>query len=153
METRIINIDGSDDVQIICRSCWKINTIWITGRYVAGKEYKLKCKCGEVSVIKFERRRNPRKKENVLGVVYSQGTEYLVDVIDLSINGCCFIYKDSRCKSKLGDKVTIRFKLPNYDSDFIECSAIVRNTSDRVGIEFINITERVKRSLGFHFLA
>jgi hypothetical protein len=64
---------------------------------------------------------------------------------------CFLLYSDNKCKPHLGDKLRIRFKLDNPELDLIECSAIVRNSGERVGVEFVDLTYRVRRMLGFYF--
>jgi hypothetical protein len=101
--------------------------------------------------VKFEKRGNPRQNTTLIGVVNLNDNEYLVDITDLSIEGCSFVLVDNRCKLALRDKLRIRFKLDSPEFDLIECSAIVRYFGEWVGVEFVDLTDRVKRTLGSHF--
>jgi hypothetical protein len=151
VDTRIIHIYGIGDVDIVCPRCWKIGKISVSNIPTTEKKYKLKCKCGETSVVKFEKRGNPRQNTTLIGVVNLNDNEYLVDITDLSIGGCSFVLVDNRCKLALRDKLRIRFKLDSPEFDLIKCSAIVRYFGERVDVEFVDLTDRVRKTLESHF--
>ena len=62
------------------------------------------------------------------------------------------MYEDMRFKPKAEDEILIRFKLDIPDSDLLECAAVVRNVGRKVGVEFVDNTERIKRILRIHFM-
>ncbi len=151
MDVRTVFIHEKQDVEIVCHHCWKIGTLPVPGIPKDCKEYKIKCQCGNSWIVKFERRRHLRKDMNSFGVIDWGGNEYFVNITGLSLSGCSLTSGDGRLKLNIGDHIHIRFRLDNVHSDLIECSAIVRNSGVRVGVEFTDMDEKMKRTLGFHF--
>ncbi len=152
MDSRIVCIYGKKDVEIVCPRCMRIGSISCENIPRGGKEYKLKCKCGESSIIQFEKRRHLRKSLNSIGVISNNGDEYIVNITGLSLSGCSFTCRDDRLKLNAGDKIRIRFRLDNANSDMIESSAIIRNIRVEIGIEFIDTSEKMKKTLAFYFM-
>jgi hypothetical protein len=154
VDIRVIQVSGEQNVEIVCSNCWKIGSIPVARIPTAGKKYKIKCKCGGTSIVRFEKRRHHRKTKNLFGVVIINGRELLVDIKDLSINGCSFTHSESGRKWDIGNKLSVRFRLDNPHSDLIECFGIVKNLHEpRIGVEFINIPDQVRKILGFHFFS
>ncbi len=153
MATRVIHIYGKEVVEVECPHCFKVNKIPVERIPFVGKEYTFKCKCGDTSIVRFEQRRHLRKSKKLVGAIDVKGVEYLVDITGLSVSGCSFLNTDTRCKLNIGDKLHIRFRLDNPRSDLIECSAIVRNMREQVGVEFIDVKDLDKKILTFHFMA
>ena len=138
----------------MCVKCGNTRQIAIASLPVVRNLYKIKCKCGHTFTVLFNKRKSERKKTSFSGGYSLENSlrEDIIQIVDLSRTGLCFTRNDG-IRLKVGQSVSIRFRLYGVDSDLFECSAVIRNlTEDRVGAEFVNMSKSKQTMLGFYLL-
>ena len=103
---------------------------------------KCKCKCGHVFRVLVERRRNYRKSVDLLGMCtylnkYGNPQRSLIKILDISTTGLQFSM-NSLPGFKVGDKITVEFKLDDREHTQIKENGVVsRILSQKVGLQFL----------------
>jgi hypothetical protein len=153
MDIPTICVAGKETADLVCSKCGNSRQIFLAGLPDAGNVFKIKCRCGYSYRLMFDKRRFNRKKTCLKGVYSSSDNrmyEDIIDIIDLSMTGLCFSRIDNRDLYN-GQIVFIRFRLDNHQVDKVNCKAIVRHAcNNRVGIEFLDLSPKVQRTIGFY---
>jgi hypothetical protein len=154
MDFITFNIASKEYIDLSCPKCGNTKRVIISKTPNIGRVYKITCKCHHHFFAVFDRRKHRRKKLDLVGT-YSLSrsfTDNIINIIDLSSGGLAFVRTDKN-KLSIGDKISIRFNLDNPDGDLIECTAIIRNISNKkVSAEFVNMKGKMQTTLGFYLL-
>lgn len=150
-----IPVGADGEALVHCDACGRTKKISGVHETYAGKSVRVKCSCGAVFQVLFERRRYYRKDVNLPGT-YARaevpGWEREMFVEDLSLGGLSFRTVEPH-SLRDGDIVKVRFRLNDTHGTWIHKSVVVRSVRDRtVGAEFVN-DGPPDRALGFYLLA
>jgi len=152
MEVKKIYVTGNDQATIICDSCGKWKTANVA-RYVnLNKPVKIRCGCGAVFSVEFERRQFYRKKVGLHGTCFIDGTdEEQIFIEDISAGGLGFTINKGTVQK--GDTLSVEFTLDDNARSTVSEDVIVRSVKDRlIGAEFVGHSEHSKKVLGFYLL-
>ncbi len=149
-----MNVAKKEMVELKCLKCENSRQVTTAGIQGDGNIYKIKCKCGASYSVAFDRRRFIRKRTQLYGTYSIENSvkDEIANIVDISKGGLCFIGKRYN-NLKKDQIITIRFVLDNSDMTPIECKAIIRTVKDqRIGIDFLELSEGIRKTLGFYFL-
>lgn len=111
---------------------------------------KVKCKCGNIFSVSIDRRAYYRKSVRLNGA-YNNVNEIII--IDLSMSGIRFKYKNNIPNIAIDDQANLSFILDNKSQTIIRTIAEIRYISDKIfGAEFQKLDKHLKKDLWYYLL-
>lgn len=140
--------------------CGKTRTLDMSQFQKRITEVKVTCTCGQTFTSEFDYRKRYRKAVNLYGSVTLSNKRICdIHIHDLSISGVGFeiigkenmLHVGDDIVCKLGDYITIKFRLDDVHKSQVDRTVVVRRIIDnQIGAEFCdNITDK---KLGFYLL-
>jgi DNA-directed RNA polymerase subunit RPC12/RpoP len=157
MSSQKVFISGKSEALIVCQKCGQTKTISADPADVGGKTAQIRCKnCGNSFKVVFETRSRYRKDTSLEGHFLRKdkgGDDFGHMVVhDLSMGGMRF-EPTGRTVFRVGDLLTIDFRLDDENKSMIRISAIVKSIGERdIGVEFMNLDEHTRKTLGFYLM-
>lgn len=153
-ETLHVFLNNQNEATFNCANCGNALTRDLSNvvHVQTAIRIKCKCKCGNVFRVLVDRRRNYRKIVNLLGMCHYPGKSgqtqrCLIKIIDISITGLHFS-TNRLPEFKVGDKITVEFKLDDREKTEIrETACVKRIRSNKIGLEFVTLEHRRKLTL------
>lgn len=153
MEPLKVYVNERDEATIVCSSCGKRKKV-VAQQYMSQyKPVQVKCTCGFIFPIAFEKRKHYRKVVRIQGeytVIEGSNDRGGMTILDISRTGVSFeTHGDHFLRA--GQTVKLRFVLDDADKSLISKSAEIRNVDGRrVGASF---TERdFPKALAFYLM-
>jgi len=141
-----VTVPEHGELELKCPNC-NLSKIFSIKKYIRHPKTvraRIRCKCGFTRSALIERREANRKRASLIGCFVNNdiGKKLGIRVINLSANGIRFKINDaSKYKSKVGDELTIEFKLNDLPTSLIQKKGIIRSFRDSiVSAEFIEKT-------------
>lgn len=139
MEPQKVYLNEKDEATIVCGSCGKQKTINAQRYMDSFKAVNVKCTCGFIFPITFEKRKYYRKRVRISGVYAvlegSRETGHIT-IKDLSRTGLAFETQNDH-QMKIGQLVKIRFALDDSDKTLITKTVEIKNVDGRrIGARF-----------------
>ena len=155
--SRKVYVRPDDTAVISCPHCNCQKTVPVGSCKGSKCRVKIKCKCGDVFPVDLEFRKKVRKKVKLLGKFTNYSQKNIrgdIIVKDLSMSGVQFVTMDIE-KLKIGDEITVSFKLDNAERSTIKKEVIVKNINkNNVGCEFEMSSEYAPDGpLGFYIMS
>lgn len=155
MTVQKVYIGGKSEVSIICLKCGRERKIPLSKIPNITKPSRVKCNCGHVFNVVFERRSYYRKNTHLNGTfrrLTRSERSGKITVEDISKGGLGF--KTSHINDiKKDDILELEFTLDNPKKTRIKVTAVVRNIDDdQVGVEFQSLDEHTQKELGFYMM-
>jgi len=140
METVKVVFTGSEATyEVVCQSCGRKKSLRHEQLRHLRNALKVKCGCGVIFDLVFERRRFYRKKVQLEAQLFNLDSGKKLDdvtLVTISVGGVGFVsHLDS---ITVGDKFRIRFSLDNEARTLVDEEVMVRNIIKGViGTEFL----------------
>jgi len=152
-------VTGDSMAVFECPECKKSKAVDVS-RYKDIKQIiriKVKCPCGHSFPVVLERRKSYRKEVNFPGsytclLSGNKKEKGVMAVKDLSRSGMK-IKLNVKKDFKIGDNLSVEFRLDDQNRSFVKKDAIIRTISDQnLGVEFssINTSDPGDAALGFY---
>ena len=158
MEEEKAFLDNDRTAVFKCPKCDMVKTVDVSqysklDRYI---RFTARCSCGHSYKVVLERRKHYRKKVKLAGkCAFINGShQFPIVVRDLSRQGLGFEVWD-RAPFKVGDRLTVEFKLDNDKQTAIRKDVIVQLISgETIGAEFYSADPQnvYDKELGFYLL-
>lgn len=140
MEPLKVYVNERDEATIVCSSCGKRKKVAARQYMEDSRSIQVKCTCGFVFPIAFEKRKHYRKVARIQGdytVVEGPNEKGSMTVRDISRTGVSFETHGDHFL-KVGHVVKIRFVLDDADKSVVSKSVEIRNVEGRrIGASFI----------------
>jgi hypothetical protein len=140
METVKVVFTGSEATyEVVCQSCGRKKSLRHEQLRHLRNAVKVKCGCGVIFDLVFERRRFYRKKVQLDAQLFDMDTGKKLDdvmLVTISVGGVGFVsHLDD---ITIGDKFRVRFSLDNEVQALVDEEVLVRNIIKGViGVEFV----------------
>lgn len=139
MQPLKVYVNERDEATIVCSSCGKRKKIAAEQYTNEYRPVQVKCTCGFVFPIAFEKRKHYRKVVQIQGeytVLEGSSDKGPITILDLSRTGVSFETHGGHFL-KAGHVVKLRFVLDDADKSVISKSAEIRNVDGRrIGASF-----------------
>jgi hypothetical protein len=152
-----IFIGDKNEVPIVCRQCGAHKTVNESQIKGYGKPLRVKCRCGSIFNVVFEKRTYYRKETDLLGVCYRSGSDEPwsnITVSNLSKTGIGFTLDSKGVRDsdiREGNILRIQFTLDDRERSVVRIKVIVRSIGDkRVGGELYQPEQHTMKQLGFY---
>lgn len=140
METVKVVFTGSEATyEVVCQSCGRKKSLRHEQLRHLRNAVKVKCGCGVIFDLVFERRRFYRNKVQLDAQLFDMDTGKKLDdvmLVTISVGGVGFVsHLDD---ITIGDKFRVRFSLDNEVQALVDEEVLVRNIIKGViGVEFV----------------
>lgn len=150
MTVKTVFADEKGMISLVCPFCGD-NSMKPAKNFPIHQQVNMTCSCGKMFEFVIETRKDFRKKTSLKGY-YMKGDSIndfeRMTIIDLTLNGCCFLASDKH-KLSHGDSIKVLFKLDNTARTEIKRNATVRWISgNKIGCQLIR--DGYDPELGFY---
>jgi hypothetical protein len=161
-----VYIYDKTEARVNCPKCSAGKDVKLSSIKNPGKNIRVKCGCGCVFDVVFDRRRHYRKpvaiaarfiaKEVDISGKYTLQTPNfrtgVIKITDLSQGGIGFMLQGGD-SVEVGDELTIEFRLTSQNQPLVVCNVMVCSLDNHhVGTRIVSIPQHHKSDLGFFLM-